>query len=171
MIRANVLAGLFCLGFGIWVWYVAGDVPAMTATDNLGGRFFPRLISGAMIVASIGLVVTGLFGVEVSAGTARGPARSTPDEQRRGPAVSFGPGEVRLVLFVVTMAAYVLLLPLLGYLLASVLCFAVMLVLAGESRPLRVAIAAPGITALLYVLFAILFGMNVPEGTLIQAWR
>lgn len=171
MIRANVLAGLFCLGFGIWVWHVAGFVPAMTATDNLGGRFFPRLISGAMIVASIGLVLTGLFGIEISAGTARGPARSRPEARRDDPVVSFGPGEVRLVLFVATMAVYVVLLPLLGYLLASVLCFAVMLVLAGESRPLAVAVAAPGITALLYVLFAVLFGMNVPEGTLIQSWR
>lgn len=170
MIRANVLSGLACFAFAAWIWYVAGDVPAMTATDNLGGRFFPRLISGAMMVASLGLLITGLMGIEISAGTARAPTEAEESAAARADQLSIGPGEVRLGLFVVVMALYVAALPWLGYLLASVIAFAVMLVLAGERRPLAVVLGAPGITVLLYLLFAVLFGQNVPEGTLLRAW-
>ncbi|TVR43356.1 MAG: tripartite tricarboxylate transporter TctB family protein [Rhodobacteraceae bacterium] len=175
MIRSNVIAGVICLAFAIFVYWLAGGVPAMTATDNLGGRFFPRLIAVAMMIASIGLIVTGWIGIEISGGTAKGGAVKSADTEtappESGPEFAetgqrylgrFGPGELRLGGFVVVMAAYTMILPVIGYIPSSIVAFAALIAIAGERRPLRVALGAVGITALLFVLFAIVFQMSLP---------
>ena len=175
MIRSNVIAGAICLAFAIFVYWLAGGVPAMTATDNLGGRFFPRLIAVAMMIASIGLIVTGWIGVEISGGTAKGGAVKSADAQTTSPETAepgqrylgrFGAGELRLGGFVVAMAAYTMILPVIGYIPSSILTFAALIAIAGERRPLRIALGAVGITALLFFLFAIVFQMNLPGPSL-----
>ncbi len=175
MIRSNVIAGAICLSIAIFVYWLAGSVPAMTATDNLGGRFFPRLIAVAMMIASIGLIVTGLLGIEISGGTAKGGAVKSEDDETAAPAPEdeaplyfgwFGAGELRLGGFVVVMAIYTMILPVIGYIPSSVLAFAALIAIAGEYRPIRVALGAVGITALLYFLFAIVFQMNLPGPSL-----
>jgi hypothetical protein len=178
MNRTNVIAGVICFGIGAFVYWLAGSVPAFTATDNLGGRFFPRLVSVMLMLASVGLIVTGWFNMEISGGTAPragepgGDGAAEPDvlpiaqasagdDSRR-----FGPGEMRLVGFVLVMTVYTLILPLIGYIAASVVTFAALIAIAGERRPLHVAAGAIGITALLYILFAVIFNMNVPQASL-----
>lgn len=179
MIRSNVISGIVCLGFGAYVWWLAQAVPPMTLTDSLGGRFFPQLVSIGFMIASLGLIITGFLGIEISGGTvAQGnPAKSGaegdatggdagPQGAAKAPAPRFGAAEVRLLAFVVTMLAYTFLLPLLGYIVASALTFAVMIVIAGEWRPLRVALGAVTITMLLYVLFGVVFKMRLPVASL-----
>lgn len=179
MIRSNVVSGFVCLGFGAYVWWLAQAVPPMTLTDNLGGRFFPQLISIGFMIASLGLIITGFFGIEISGGTvaqdksvqprAEGDAaggRTVEQKAAEAPAPRFGAGEVRLLAFVATMLAYTFLLPLLGYVVASALTFAVMIVIAGERRPLRVALGAVAITMMLYALFGVVFNMRLPVASL-----
>lgn len=175
MIRSNVIAGAVCFGFGAFVFWLAQSVPPVTLTDTLGGRFFPQLISILFMLASVGLFVTGLAGVEVSGGTVtqadgRKGDKPVPTEEAelepRQKTPSLGAGEVRLIAFIATMLIYTLILPYLGYLVASSLVFAVMIVIAGERRPIRVALGAAGITGLLYTLFGIVFKMNLPTASL-----
>lgn len=180
MIRSNVIAGAVCFGFGAFVFWLAQSVPPITLTDNLGGRFFPQLISVLFMIASAGLVVTGLMGIEISGGTVSpSPARKgdrpvPPEGSDTAPAggtgarhgFRFGAGEWRLLAFIVAMLVYTLLLPLLGYIPASVVVFAAMIVIAGERRLLHVGLGAVGITAMLYVLFGVLFRMNLPTASL-----
>ena len=172
---ANVIAGIIWFAFGAFVWWLAGDVPAFTATDNLGGRFFPRMISAAMMLASLGLVVTGLVGIEIAGGTSKGkgaapsPSAEAEEPWEDGPTYlggRVGRGELRLLGFVLVLTAYTIALPLLGYIVSSALCFAALIFIAGERRPLGVLLGAAGITALLYLLFAVVFGMNVPTAAL-----
>jgi hypothetical protein len=175
MNRANVIAGLVWLAVGAIFWWLAAGVPDITATDSLGGRFFPRLVAGAMMVASVGLLVTGLMGIEISGGTSRGKGEQAPPSPEQevteegGPAYlggRVGPGELRLLGFIAVMTVYTLVLPLLGYIVASVIAFAALIWIAGERRPLGVVLGALGIAALLYILFAVVFGMNVPTASL-----
>jgi len=168
MIKSNVISGAVCFAFGAFAFWLAQSVPPITLTDSLGGRFFPQIISVLFMLASAGLVITGLMGIEISGGTMR---QSGPDEAETVAAPSaeaprFGPGEYRLAGFLATMLAYTLVLPLLGYIVSSVLTFAALIAIAGERRPLRVMGGAATITAMLYVLFAVVFNMNVPEASL-----
>jgi hypothetical protein len=174
MNRANVLAGIIWFCVGAFVWWLAGGVPAFTATDNLGGRFFPRLVAGGMMLASFGLLVTGLMGVEIAGGTSRGkgaqpqpsPEQDVVEEVPRYLGGRIGPGELRLLGFIVVMAVYTLALPLLGYIVSSVLAFAALIWIAGERRALGVLLGSLIMAGLLYVLFAVVFGMNVPSASL-----
>jgi putative tricarboxylic transport membrane protein len=166
--RTNVVAGIVCFAFAAFVYWIAGGIPAVTATDNLGGRFFPRMISVGLMIASLGLIVTGLLGMEISGGTARGgkPPADEAAPEPRDQGARFGPGEVRLVAFVAVLIAYTLALPNLGYVASSLIAFAAMIAIIGERRPLQVILGSVGITALLYFVFAIVFAMNLPRGSL-----
>jgi putative tricarboxylic transport membrane protein len=69
-------------------------------------------------------------------------------------------------LLLVVLFAYIVLLPVLGFILATVPFFAVLMVLFGERRPLPIAIGALAMTAVLYVLFRHGFGIFLPRGLL-----
>jgi len=168
MIKSNVITGVVCFLFGAFVFWMSLSVPPVTLTDNLGGRFFPQIISVLFMVASAGLAVTGAMGIEISGGTVAGSedAGAKPTANGSTGAQRFGPGEKRLLGFVVTMLVYTLVLPLVGYVVASLVTFAAMIMIVGERRPLAVGLGAVCITAMLYALFAVVFNMNVPEASL-----
>ncbi|MCE8024360.1 tripartite tricarboxylate transporter TctB family protein [Billgrantia aerodenitrificans] len=177
MNRTNVLSGIVCFAIGAFVFWLSADVPSFTATDELGGRFFPRLISVLFMLASLGLVITGWMNIEIQGGqVGGGKGKSVPrDEDERVPddepsdALTIGgmrPGTLRLFGFIAVMAVYTMILPLIGYIPASLVVFAALIMIAGEYRPLRVLLGTIGITAVLYLLFAAIFGMNVPTASL-----
>ena len=170
MIKSNVISGVVCFLFGAFVFWLSYSVPPVTLTDTLGGRFFPQIVAGLFMLASAGLAITGAMGIEISGGTVSGESEAAkaaaPDRAPDPVQPRFGPGEKRLVAFVVTMLVYTLVLPLIGYIPASLITFAVMIMIVGERRPLRVAAGAIIITAMLYLLFAVVFSMNVPEASL-----
>lgn len=176
MILRNVISGLVCLAFGIYFWWIAGDVPSFTATDELGGQFFPRMIAAMIMVASLGLIITALMGVEISGGQVggkKGAAKQTSvareehqEELETAKFLGMPIGTARLIAFAAVMFIYTNILELVGYIPASLVAFACMIWITGERRILRVAVASVIITAMLYVLFAVVFGMNVPEASL-----
>jgi high-affinity Fe2+/Pb2+ permease len=175
MIRSNVISGAVCFAFGAFVFWLAQSVPPVTLTDNLGGRFFPQLISIMLMLASAGLILTGWMGIEISGGTVtqsggdKGDRSVSPEDAGAAPSLGtprFGASEVRLLSFIAAMLTYTLILPYIGYILASGAIFAVMIVIAGERRPVRVGLGAAVITVLLYVLFGVVFKMNLPIASL-----
>lgn len=170
MIKSNVISGAVCFLFGAFVFWLSFSVPPVTLTDTLGGRFFPQIVSGLFMLASAGLVITGAMGIEISGGTVSGEdqaaASAAPEAAPKADQPRVGPGEKRLLAFVVTMLVYTLVLPLIGYIAASLITFAVMIAIVGERRPLHVGAGAIVITAILYLLFAVIFNMNVPVASL-----
>jgi hypothetical protein len=179
MNRANVFSGIVCLLIGVTVFWLSGTIPDFTATDNLGGRFMPRLLSILMIVFSLALIVTGFLNIEVQGGQVRAKPGEQPDaaeeedplkEEEPEPKVflNFTHGDVRVALFILIVAVYTWILPLLGYIVSSVLVFTALIVTSGERRPVRVVLGATVITTLLYVLFAVMFNINLPTASLFR---
>jgi putative tricarboxylic transport membrane protein len=178
MHRGNVFVGFVCLSFGLFFAWLASQLPGFTATDQLGGRFFPMLVAIGIIVCSVALIVTGFLNIEIAGGQVGGKradqkapsnsADSTPAAEQvvESPVLGMPAPRARLFGFIAAMAIYTLILEPVGYLVASVIVFSAMIFIAGERRPLRVLVAASLTTAVLYALFAILFGMNVPEASL-----
>lgn len=176
MNRSNVVSGIVCLGFGISVFWLSADLPTFTATDQMGGRFFPRLVSIMFMLASVGLIVTGLMDVEIQGGTVSAkkkemkvnPNVREEEEEEKLEILGFrvSSSSMKLFGFISTMTMYVIMLPVLGYILASLISFMGMIRVAGERRPLNVMMGAAIITGIIYVLFAVLLGMNVPESSL-----
>ena len=176
MILNNVVSGIICLALGALLWWISGDVPSFTATDELGGRFFPRLVAAMIIISSAGLIITGLMGIEISGGQVGGKKSavaktSVASEEHEEPQetaqlMGIPIGTVRLLAFVLIMLIYTFILELVGYIPASLLTFAIMIWIAGEQRITRVLLGSVVITALLYILFSVVFGMNVPEASM-----
>lgn len=61
---------------------------------------------------------------------------------------------------------YLVVMPVLGFVLATCPFFAAMMMLYGEKRPLWVSIGAIGFTAVLYIIFRHGFNVFLPQGLL-----
>lgn len=181
MNRTNVASGLVCVLFGATVYWLSGGVPDFTATDNLGGRFLPRLVSVLMMLTGLALMVTGWLNIEIQGGQVRRGAVTAPNEMEPSSAIpdeaaeerdagfaGLSPGELRILGFIAVLLAYTLALPLVGYLAASIVAFAALIVIAGERRLLRVAGGAVGIALILYVLFGVVFHIHLPTASLLR---
>ncbi len=177
MNRANVFSGIFCLAFGLLLAGLASQVPNFTMTDQLGGRFFPMLVAIGIIICSVGLIITGLMNIEIAGGQVGGKNADAPEDEEpedtpeevviNEPQIFGMPApRARLFGFIASMAVYTLILNLVGYIVASLIVFTAMIVIAGERRPIPVIAGSVFITAILYALFAVIFGMNVPEASL-----
>jgi hypothetical protein len=174
MIRRNVISGSVCLAFGLFVYWLTGQVPAQASLDMLGGRFFPRVVTVLFILSSLGLIATGLMGIEISGGQVGGkkgqaaelPEPAEPATEPEPLVFGIPAGTARLLGYVVGMATYTVILPLVGYIVASLLAFSGLIFTTGERRPLHIVSGSVAITALLYILFAVIFSMNVPEASL-----
>lgn len=137
----DVWTGFVLASLGIIIVYQSSRIfrpPALT--DALGPRTFPLALGAALVVLGTLLAV-------------RGRRR-----ERSGP-LDFGDWAVAARLGV-GLAAYIVLLPRLGFLLTNVLVLWYMFYTLGERRHVRSAATAALFTAALFALFV--YGLRIP---------
>lgn len=148
MRRRNVIAALVLIALSIGYGVLTAYLPERSLPNTPGPPFFPWINTVILMALSLGLLASGLFGADAAVAGADRTARL------RGGAV--------LALFF----GYLLVLPGLGFVLATIPFFALLMTLFGERRPLPVAAGAVGITVILYILFRHGFGVFLPSGVL-----
>lgn len=146
-----VLSG--CLGLSLCgvAWLAGSDLPFQELDAGLGPAFFPTLLIGLLLVTSLGLIAVGLLDRRPDDGAGRQPA---PQAARQASRLSRPAG-----LFAATLAFGVSV----GSVHALVTTFLFLLVsmlLLGEDWR-RAAIAAAGVTGLIYLLFGAVFGLAI----------
>ncbi len=146
MARRNLIAGCVLLAFSLVYGVLTTQLPDRGLPNTPGPAFFPWLISGVLTLLSLALLVQGLSGQRMSVQTA--PSLVTPR------------GWLALGVFVV----YLLVLPTLGFLTASVPFFAVLTLLYGQHNRLLVVLTAVAVPVLLFVVFRYGFQMLLPRG-------
>ena len=176
---SDVVPGIFIMGLGLMTIWLASNISDEFATDELGGAFLPRVLGWLLVVLSGALLVkealmrrsearrelpTGDLSIDVGNAQAEVPRSDTSGNLLEATVGDSEDGARRVLVFVGLMVAYTLLLGAVGYVLASVVTFSAMIVVAGERRPLRATGGAAVITGLLYVLFAVIFDIGVPQG-------
>jgi len=144
--RRELGLGLLLILLAIGYGWLAFGLPVRALKEVVGPDFFPKLLSGLLILLAFPLLVRGL--------SRRGDASATE-------ATDHWP---RAGLVIGLMLVYVWALPRLGFLLATPLYLAVMIRLAGARRWPAIAGAALAITALIFVSFATLFAVPLPRG-------
>lgn len=147
MRRADLLTGIGLLALAALYFQQSFAITVGFAADRLGPTFFPRLLALSLGGCALALIARALRG------------RSDPTPL---PAV-------RLPLLLGTLgltAAYTLLLAPLGYLLATPLYVAALVLLLGYRRRAGVAGTALGVTVVLYLVFARALKVLVPMGPL-----
>ena len=146
----NLAAGVVLLAVGIGYGFAAGQLPDRTLPDTPGPAFFPWLIAFGLIALSAALTVRGLIAV-------RGGGKDFSGYRL--------PGRGWLALG--GFAAFLLLLPYAGFVLASVPFCGALTVLFGERRPVIALAAAVLIPLMLYIVFSTGFQVLLPRG----AWQ
>ena len=143
----NLAAGIVLLAAGIGYGFATGQLPDRTLPDTPGPAFFPWMIAFGLIGLSAALIVQGLIAI-----------------RQRGEEISGYrlPGRGWLALG--GFAAYLLLLPHAGFVLASVPFCGALVVLYGERRAIVALAAAVLIPLLLYIVFSTGFQVLLPRG-------
>ena len=149
MRQRSVIAGLVLIAVGVGYGYLTSRLPVRTLPNTPNPSFFPWINTVLLLVLSAALLIQGLA---LDAGNGR--------ERYRRPGIAYA--VVALVAFV----AYLVVLPGLGFVVASIPFFAVMMVLFGELRPAWVAGGSVGAIVLLFVVFRYGFGVLLPRGLL-----
>ncbi len=153
MRRRNIIAAVALLALTAIYGVLTTQLPSRSLPDTPGPPFFPWINTVILFALSLGLLVQGLMGK--TAETASAPSADDAADQRRRALWAFG-------IFIV----YLLVLPGLGFLLATVPFFAALMVLFGERRWLWVTIGSVSMTVFLYILFRHGFSIFLPRGIL-----
>ena len=135
-------------GTSVALLFAAFGVMLMVSTGRMTpmGSVFPITISAAMVVLSIVLILRNvILGIR--------EARTSPTSRSTAIPPDTAGSMPRRIIFLVTMAAWIALIPVLGFFVASVLAyFAIMVVATHERLPVR------EIAVLTVIGFAILTG-------------
>jgi len=148
----NVSAALVLIAFGLGYGYLTAGLPRRSLPNTPDPSFFPWIITAALLILAGALLVQGL--------AARRGARDEPDRAGglRAPTV-----------FLVLFVAYVAMLPLVGFVVASVPFFAALMWLFGERRAAWLAGYSVALPVLLVVAFRNGLQIPLPAGVL-AAW-
>lgn len=142
MHRTDRFTGIILLFIATWVLYMDWQLPVPVTTDAVGPKVYPGLLSIILASLSIILIVTGSSQYDRNI-TSLGLSR------RFIPLVGFA-------------AAYTVLLPLLGFVLATMFLLFASFYLVGERNLWLNLIVALGATAFIYLLFTGLLGIAIP---------
>lgn len=145
-----VVVFAFC-GWVVWITQTA--IPRGFRTDPLGPAAVPALIAYAIAGLAVALVLTRLFGMRWLKPQSVGLDESFPE-----PGATFS--TARLVAMTILSALYLGSMETVGYVIASFLYGAAVLLVVGVRDPLRVLAPAALFVAVLYGVFEL--GLKVP---------
>ena len=148
MRQKNIIAAVFLIALAIIYGVLTAYLPLRTLPNTPDPAFFPWINATIILVLSICLLVRGL----------RQPVTAPPevDRQRQRKAIGV------MGAFIIYLAA----MPTLGFILATLPFFAIMMFLFGEQRPVPVVGGSIAMTFALYFVFRHAFGVYLPRGLL-----
>lgn len=155
-LHRQTLIGLFALAAGVFLLLVAipywVSSPSNVRNIILSPVFWPYTLAGLTIIVGMGLTITGFYSSE-----------DTAPEPAEVPG-----GYFRLLVMAVIMSIYMLGLPRLGMVWTSMLAFAATAFLVRTSHPKTALISAVCVPLVLYVFFAHVASVAIPQGDLVR---
>ncbi|GAB4069032.1 tripartite tricarboxylate transporter TctB family protein [Ancylobacter sonchi] len=148
-------SGLVLLALAGTYFWATGAIPDSTLEDEVGAVGLPHALTAALVLLGLILLVRGVL-------AARTEAAAGPEDEERDATLP------RALGFLALGAAYVLLLPYVGYLVAVALLIGGVALYEGAPRRWTVPVAALGGAAFYWAVFVKLLGVSQPVGTLFQ---
>ena len=149
MRKRNLLSAIILIAIGTGYAVLAQDLPTRNIENATGPSFFPLVVVSCFLILSAVLFVQGFLP------TISGTVPSIPNI----PAARYGSG-------LAAAAIYLVALPYLGFIVANVPLFAVLMMLYGEKRLTWVIGGSVVITLLVFFLFREIFQILLPAGVL-----
>lgn len=145
----NIYAALAFIVFGLWYGYLTSQLPERTLPDSPGISFFPWILTICLLVLSGGLLFQGLR----SGSTA--PSLDSFAKTLKRPAAGLA-----------LMAAYIAILPYLGFLIATPPLFGGLMWAVGERRLSWIIPFSVAIPFFLYFIFKNIFQVYLPTAAI-----
>lgn len=149
MAARDIIAAIALLIFSAAYLWATFQLPDRTIPNTPGPSFFPFVVIAVVAVLSAGLLIKGVSGLRVAGA---GPFRPAP---ARRPALTMG-----------AILVYLALLPWAGFLIDSVVLFAVLTMLYGARDPVKIVFWSLAVPGVLFAVFTELFQILLPPGPL-----
>jgi len=147
MKQKNITSALVLLAATAAYGYFTSQLPVRTLPNTPDPSFFPWVITALLTALSAALLVQGLT-LPAGGGT------ETADKGASG----------RIAACLGLFIAYLVALPYLGFVAASILFFGALMLIFGERRPVWLGLGAVGVPLVLYLLFRYAFTIILPRG-------
>jgi hypothetical protein len=164
MKRRDFFLAIFLCVFGATVFLLSNTIPIKVAVEKssiVNSRFFPKLMSGSLVVLGIVLALQNLLKIKSIPQTdVRDGSSSSGELEERKKFVS------RLIMAGGLIFLYLVAFNQLGFLISSILfmgCF--LWVLGNRNLPVVVSVSLL-VPIILYLLFRLLLGVMLPRGIL-----
>lgn len=154
----DLFSGVALLAIAGIYYLWSNQIADSTLSDEIGAGGLPHVLSVILAILGILLVGRTLLAMRLQTATAAGDA-DDGDENARLP---------RAVGFLLLGAAYVALLPFVGYVIATALLIGAVALYEGAPRTWVVLAAAAGGGIFYWAIFVKLLGVNQPMGSLFQ---
>lgn len=145
----NIIAALGLIAFGAVYAVLAAGLPERSLPNTPGPSFFPLLIIAFVVALSVALLLSGVLALRLE----RGPHFRPVTLER---------SHLAIACFVI----YLALLPFAGFVLASIVFFAALMVLYGARNHIVTAITSVAVPVVLFVIFRYGFKIVLPRGLL-----
>lgn len=149
---ADIIGGLIGILIGSYVIWEGSNMPP-DYVMKIGPSFFPNILAGLLILFSFTLIIHALKGR--SKGTLE-PLRLSDKGVQRG-----------LITLVASILFCAVLMPL-GFILASILFLAFMMLMMSNRKPLQVLFAPLLITFSIWLIFEKVLNLSMPAGVLVD---
>lgn len=178
MIRKHrdIFTGLFFLAFSIVMYISTFSIVGLTEAQ-IGADFMPRLVSIAIAITSISIIVSGFRKGTESAATAELERENNSEDSEQIELVEIEENEdskqergyLSVVLAAVLMIVYLISIPLLGFLLASIVYLSLQMLMFSDWNvkkiPMYLTVSIVT-SAFVYYVFRYLFYVMLPVGIL-----
>ena len=148
MKQRNIIAAVFLVVIGLGYAYMTANLETREIKDFSEPSFFPWIITTIFLVLSVSLLAQGLL------------------SEHNGADSSLWDSPGRAVFALISFLIYLLVLPVLGFLVPSIPFFGLLMWLYGERRIPFIVIGAVGIPVMLFFLFRNIFRIILPSGVL-----
>jgi putative tricarboxylic transport membrane protein len=145
----NLISAIVLLTLGAGYALLTANLPTRAIENTTQPSFFPTVVVVLLLALSAILLVQGIFAIG---------ANSVP-EALKIPARKYLIGFIAFVI-------YLVLLPILGFIVANILIFAVLMMLYGERRPVWIVGGSVLVSVAMFFLFREVFQIRLPGGVL-----
>jgi putative tricarboxylic transport membrane protein len=154
----DLLSGVALLGISAAYYTWSTHIADSTLSDEVGAGGLPRALAFVLAILGVILIARTLLVARVAA-----PANATAsDDDEEQASLPRGIG------FLLIGAAYILLLPFVGYILATALMIAAVALYEGAPRTWVIPAAAIGGGVFYWAIFVKLLGVHQPMGSIFQ---
>lgn len=149
MRKRNTISAIFLLALTLGYGVMTANLPTRAIEESTQPSFFPWVVTVCLLILSALLLIQGLL-----------PAVST-----QAPSSSNVP-RWKMFSGLIAVAIYLTTLPQLGFIIANILLFAVLMLLYGERRPVPLLSGSILVPIVIFLIFRDLFQIRLPSGIL-----